>query len=374
MDLTKTSGLPPLDPSPVHTQITILSNEGEYVAYIVADEGAFRIPIRLKPYDVKNLNLLLQEVVQRVASSFGRENIYDAALSELARVGNYAFRSIFSDPAAQQVIRDALQEGTVVQIVSRDFFVPWELLYDGPLDERASAANYWGMKYIISRRIIQEKRPGAHLPCNMDSRRPKVGLIAYDRLPFVEKLELPALKTLHQKKRIQLVPLRSLSMSLRHAELAELGRFLSQEIHVLHFACHAYEQDPIEKSYLFITNDFSVSLIDFVVGGYALQYSPFVILNACLTSVINPLYTSSWAEKLWEHGARGVLATDFRVPDDFAATFSNTLYLHLLTGMTIGETLLSLRRSFWNELRNPLGLAYALYSSPSIKIVKTRRK
>jgi len=368
-----TAPLPPLDVSIVHVQITIFSRDSGYVAYIINEEGAFPISINLKMHDIQNLNRLLQEAIQQVANGFGRGDVYEAALDTLMRAGNYAFQSIFSDPSSQRIIRDVLQEGTIVQIVSRDFFIPWELLYDGPLEGNASIRNYWGMKYIISRLIIQDKRQGAYMPPTIDTKCPKIGLITSDRLPFVEKQEFPALKALHRKKRIQLVSLRPLSTTQRNIELAEFGRFLGQEIHVLHFACHAYEQDPIEKSYLFITKDFSVSIIDFVVGGYALQYSPFVILNACLTGVINPLYTSSWAEKLWELGARGVLATDFRVPDWFGAAFSNELYQHLLTGMSVGETLLTIRRNLWNEQRNPLGLAYALYSSPSIKISRTRK-
>ena len=115
-------------------------------------------------------------------------------------------------------------------------------------------------------------------------------------------------------------------------------------------------------------------MIDFVVGQYELKHNPFVVLNACLTSVINPLYTSSWAEKFWEQGARGVLATDFQVPDWFAASFSEILYQHLLSGLPIGESLLTIRRHLWMENRNLLGLAYALYSSPSIKIARSKKK
>ena len=365
--------LPPFNLSTVHTQITILSSGSEYVAYVITDDKAFPIPIRLKPHDVKSLNVLLQDAVQEVARCFGRESSYGMALDNLARTGNYAFRAIFSDPSYQRIIRAVLSEGAVVQIVSKDFFIPWELLYDGPLDQRADIRYYWGMSYIISRLIIQDKREGAFKPHTIEVKRPKVGLITCDRLPFVEEQELPALEAFHKKRRIHLLALRPLSITQRNAELAEFGRFLSQEIHILHFACHAYEQNPIEKSYLFVKQSFPISIIDFVTSACALEYSPFVILNACLTGVINPLYTSSWAEKLWEYGARGVLATDFRVPDKFAADFSKAFYHYVLSGMSVGEALLTIRRDFWNEQRNPLGLAYALYSSPSIKIVSRRR-
>jgi hypothetical protein len=85
---------------------------------------------------------------------------------------------------------------------------------------------------------------------------------------------------------------------------------------------------------------------------------------------MNPLYTSNWAALFWERGARGVLATEFRVPDWFAASFIEELYPRFLSGESIGESLLAVRQHFWNQKRNPLGLAYALYSSPSIRIEK----
>lgn len=372
--LIETTDLPPLDISPVHVQITILPSESEYIAYVVTDMHATSIPIHLKVHDVKGLNTLLQEAIQQVASSFGNPAAYDKALTELSHIGNYAFQRIFATTACQETIRNALKGGSIIQIVAKDFFIPWELLCDSPPDASASISYYWGMNHIISRTIIQDPRPGALVSPVMTSKRPKVGLIASDRLPFVEKQEIPALKHLHQKRRIALVPLRELSMAERISELAALGQFLGQEFHIVHLACHAYEQEPIERSYLFITKDFPITMIDFVVGSYILTYHPLVILNACLTSVVNPLYTSSWAEKFWEYGARGVLATDFRVPDWFAASFSQALYQELLSGVPIGEALLTLRRQFWNSERNPMGLAYALYASPSIQIARAKNK
>jgi CHAT domain len=370
MDLA--TRLPPPDPTTIHTQITILSEGSEYAAYVITDDKAFRIPIRLKPDDVASYNKLLQEAIQEVVDCFSNGIYYISALDKLAKKGNFVFKTIFAAPY-QHIIRTVLCEGAIVQIVSKDFFVPWEFLYDGPLDQRADIRYYWGMSYIISRFIIQDKREGAFKPHTIEVKRPKVGLITCDQLPFVEEQELPALKAFHTKRRIHLLSLRSLSITQHNAELTEFGRFLRQEIHVLHFACHAYEQNPIEKSYLFVKQNFPISIIDFVTSSCALDYSPFVILNACLTGVINPLHTSSWAEKLWGAGARGVLATDFRVPDKFAAEFSKAFYDYILSGMNVGEALLNVRRDFWNEQRNPLALAYGLYSSPSIKIISRKR-
>jgi len=275
------SDLPPLDSASVHVQITILPSDAEYIAYVITDRGAFHIPIRLKPHDVKELNRGLQGALQQVANSPGRENAYDAALAqlarmgnyafhrifpdsssqvasspgrenaydaapaELARMGNYAFHRIFSDPSSQKNIRNALRAGTIVQIVSQDFFIPWELLYDDPLDARKDLPHYWGMKYIISQTTIQNAR--------------------------------------------------------REAQV------------------------------------------------------------------------SLTAEKFWERGARGVLATNFQVPDWFDSSFSKILYRHLRSGKPIGQALLTIRRQLWRKKHNLLGLGYTLDSSPSITISRPKK-
>jgi hypothetical protein len=372
MTLTQTAELPPLDSLHVDTHITIHNQGDEYWAVVLAHNDVEEIPIHLTKHDVQNLNRDLQGAIQRVASDFGKDEAYERSLLELARIGYYAFQRVFSDKEAREIIHDALQDGTVVQIVSKDFFVPWELLYDGPITTPIHASNFWGMRYMLSRLIIQGKRRGAFASSVIESSPPSIGLIAYDKLPFVAQQEIPTLKKLHKGKQIQLTSLRGLVINNRDAELIYLNRFFNKKLQVLHFACHAYEKDPIEQSFLKISNEFSLSMIDLVVGNFELKHHPFIILNACLTGQINPLYTSSWARHLWERGARGVLATDFLVPDWFGAAFSDALYIHLLEGEPIGQALLLIRRQLWdeNEQRNPLGLAYALYAPPSIKIVK----
>jgi len=301
---------------------------------------------------------------------------YEQALMDLVHVGKFVFETVFPDSATRQAIRNALYDGAVVEIASNDFSLPWEFLYDGTPSDKDAPLNHWGMKYIISRFIIQNNCQGAFAMRDMEVPRPVVGFIYYNELRSVVEQEHPDLKELHRKKHIKLIVLQALSMTQRNAGLEELRRFLSQEMHILHFACHAYEQSPIERSFLHITQDFRISMIDFVVCQYVLHHHPFVILNACLTSVIDPRYTSSWATYLWKHGAKGVLATDFHVPDRFAAAFSRKLYQHLLQNEPIGPALLAIRQEFWHESnqRNLLALAYALYSPPSIRLRNSRNR
>src|SRR5438105_1057532 len=92
--------LPPLDISPVHVHITIFKENNVYKAYVIpfAENGIPKpITIDLTPGDVKNLNVLLKNAIQQVATNYGQGKAYEVALAELARQGNYAFTRIFQD-------------------------------------------------------------------------------------------------------------------------------------------------------------------------------------------------------------------------------------------------------------------------------------
>lgn len=367
--------LPPLDISPVKLQITIYKSGDEYTAFVLKEGSSIEFTIPLKPDDVKDLNIKLRREIQKVASSIGNDQALKGKLTDLARMGKDAFQKIIQDESVKETLDKGLQPGIIVQIMSKDFFVPWELLYDGPLGADIDISYFWGIKYIISRVMPQRnKRKRALAPRVLASKRPRIGLIAYEKLPYVAQFEIPRFREFHDAEKIQLDPLRNLSMRQRDLELVELKRFLAQELHVIHFACHAYEENPIDLSYLLVSEDFALSMIDCSTSEFDLVHNPFIFLNACLTGQVDPRYTSSWAGKFWELGASGVLGADFSVPDWFASAFSDVLYQYLLYGLSIGEALIKARRQFWAEQNNPLGLAYALYASPSIKLVDTTAK
>jgi hypothetical protein len=373
MLLEQRSPLSFMDNFPVHVQLRILSKGGEYEADISAEWGMFhRFRIGLRPHDVDELNLELQQAIEQLVGSFEEQDTYKEALSRLAYKGNFAFKRIFAEGIPRETVRKALKKDATIQIPSEDFFIPWELLYDGPLGTQVNISCFWGMQYIVSRALIQEARPGDLSSPIIQSPCPRIGFIAYSELKHVVEKEIPALKALHEQKRISLLLLRPLKIDQRYEELEYLGRFLrEEELQIVHLACHARERRSKSQSYLLVSDNFDISIEDFGVQEFVIKHNPFIILNACLTGTISPLYTSNWAALFWGRGARGVLATELHVPDWFAATFVEELYKHFLSGKPIGEALLATRRYFWEQQQNPLGLAYALYSSPSIRIVNS---
>jgi len=372
MSLEQVCKLPLVDKFLVNVQIRIQSQGREYQCYIQADDyDWFSFPIHLTQHDVDSLNTELQCVIEQVSGKFEIDSTNSAeryeALLRLAQKGNYAFKKIFARGTPREIIQTVLKVGAIIQVTSEEFFLPWELLYDSLPNVQVDASHFWGMQYIVSRTLIRDPRPGDFLPPTIPS-RPRVGLVAYNGLEHVAEEEIPALQKLEQREQIYLSCLRSMDSSRRDKELEDFGSFLREELQIVHLACHAYEKEPRSESYLLVSDEFSVSMEDFEVQEFEIEHKPLVLLNACRTGTNSPLHTSNWAVLFWKCGARGVLAPEFHVPDWFAASFIEKLYDQLLARKPIGEALLATRRYFWEQESNPLGLGYALYSRPSIRI------
>ena len=149
---------------------------------------------------------------------------------------------------------------------------------------------------------------------------------------------------------------------------------------LIHFACHC-EPDKLSEllSQLKIHiagEEISLSVALMSVGGEARSDQPgsLVFLNACGTgeqgqNAEPPGFPENWISK---RGALGVVATLCTVPDLFAHAFARKFYKTLFESVAnakapmreryLAEALLETRRFFMTECRNPLGLAYVLYS------------
>ena len=339
-----------------------------------------RIHIDLTQKDMQRLNRKLQGSIEQVSWNFESEPKNSPDLSALAHAGLFAFNVIFAKGGPREIIQKAIKivretsthKNVTIEISSDDFFLPWELLYDGPLDEgQVDASCFWGMQHAISRTLILNNCPGGMVSPVIRSSRPKVGLIVCEELQHVKEIEIPLLEELANQGRIELSQLDPLDPDLHNTGLQSFGRFLDNDLQIAHLACHAFEDKKAREPYLIVSNGFHITMEDYRVCEFETTSNPLVILNACLTGANNPLCTSNWASLFWKQGARGVLATEFRVPDRFAAIFVEKLYAQFLSAMPIGEALLSTRRHFWKRERNPLGLAYALYSPLDIRIVSS---
>lgn len=365
--------------SPIDIQIRIRPNANVYESEVFAEGRWYKYPINISPSDLTNIGKRLQNAAEKATEDESNLNPGEDLVQlvrELAEVGHYAFKRIFIDNEAWSLVDSITKyrNSTIpisIQITSENFFLPWELLYPENLDKEISCKNFFGAKYIISRAIVQNERPGAFVPNSikvLDSLQ--LGLLSNTSLPSVLNEEIPFFENLESTGRIMLSKLRVLdNSSVRTVELNEFKAFWLNQFHVAHFACHVIydEQDP-DLSNFELSDDFSISFQDMITYDVRVNGNPLVILNACHTGNLNPLYTSHFASYFLKQGARGVVATECAIPDELASSFMEVLYKYLLGGETLGRALLKTRQDFLKK-NDPSSLLYSMYAPPSIKII-----
>ncbi len=373
--------LPPIafQDYPVDIHVRIYGGRSRYEADIFAVGQAQRVPIQMSPQDMVILNKQLQKAVSEIASVNVEAWVPTRAELEeqirpLAEVGRYAFKQVFGHHDALATIRELLALSTriSIQVTSEDFFLPWDLLYPVSLEEPLSYEHFWGMNYIISRVIVQPARPGAFVsPLIPVAVRPRLGLLTYGGLPYVVEKEIPFFEKLDGDGKIALFKLRALDPHKKREEFREFKSFWKEALNLAHFACHAFYEDKAPNlSRILLSNEFPISLQDLEAYGISIDGHPLIIMNACETGNLNPMYTSYFAGAFLKYGARGVVATECAVPDTFAADFAEHLYSYLLAGKPLGESLLATRRYFLGEFNNPSGLLYSMYAPPSIRLAQ----
>lgn len=76
---------------------------------------------------------------------------------------------------------------------------------------------------------------------------------------------------------------------------------------MVHFACHAsYDHNFPKESHIELSDAFRITLSDITtIRNFAIKDHPLIIMNACETGHLNPLFTMSFAKTFIEYGARG---------------------------------------------------------------------
>jgi hypothetical protein len=365
--------LPPLEYQdyPLDINLRIVSEGKQYRAEIGAVGRRQRVPIEISPHELAALSKEFREKMDFIVNESGEGEECTVANSQdslrsLAEIGYYTFKMIFGHHNAQELLN--IGQIVSLQVSSEDFFLPWEWVYPISPDESLSYEHFWGMNCIISR-IIDAPYVS---PIISIAHRPKLGLLTYGNLPSVMEKATPYFNRLADDGEIALSCLRALNPEEKQEEFSEFRGFWEQAPDLAHFACHAfYEDESPSLSYILLSDEFPITLRDLKTYEISMKNShPLVILNACETGNLNPLYTSHFAAAFLEYGARGVVATECAVSDDFAADFAQQLYKHLLAGEPLGQSLLATRRYFLEEHNNPSGLLYSMYAPPSIRLVQ----
>jgi hypothetical protein len=291
---------------------------------------------------------------------------YLAAIDALARRGNDAFKRLFPAPEDREYIESSLSraEGGILEVATDACFLPWELLYGPYASHNEKIENFWGLRYVVTRiltNVRQRPSPVASVPA-----RPRVAVFANPELPFAIEREMAYFRNLDRECAIQLTAwldtVEAGSAATAQDRRSAFFQFCrDHESDVAHFACHAVAEEYSRDSYIELSSDLRVRLEDMSVDDYRLAGDPFVLINACGTSIRDPSKTSDFVRGFLLSAGRGVVATECDVPDLFASVFIQDVYARILKGESVARSLLTARQHFLTTRRNPLGLIYSAY-------------
>lgn len=354
-----------------------LSGKGNsYAGEMQSAEGRQSIHIKLSPDSLATLGRDLRLEMGRLSQVLGASGAktrlaHDEYLPHMARLGNYAFKQIFANTGLLDIIsklRPPSQNGSI-QIASDLFFFPWELIYPVELNDALSYQYFWGMNHIISHLIIQEPRPdlmeGATAPHN----RPKVGLLADERIDHVAKEEISFFSAMQGLGRIDLHVFAPTPSQDRRSSVHQVRAFLADNFDIIHFACNvSYNKSTPDDSTIDLGHDWQLKLSDIEFYDFAINGNPLIVMNTCESGNLDALKVSGFAPTFLKRGARGVVATESTIPVTTAGTFTELLYERLLAGDPLGQSLLAVRRALWENDQNPAGLLYSMYAPPSLLV------
>jgi CHAT domain-containing protein len=192
-------------------------------------------------------------------------------------------------------------------------------------------------------------------------------------LPYVKE-EIDYLEQLHQHNRIELDTLKRLEPSLQEDEMEAVEEFFRKKKDIAHFACHLRLNQSSDSSSLVVSNQFELSPHLLTEYGVSIAGNPLFVLNACDSGIYNPLQMSGFISFILNYAdSIGVVATECKVPSQFATAFAKQFYdRFLIQNMSIGQALVKTRQAFMEpKYYNPLGLLYSLYQvDPDFHLTK----
>ena len=148
-----------------------------------------------------------------------------------------------------------------------------------------------------------------------------------------------------------------------------------------HYACHCDTTDDDPKKHCIMLkgneyNDFTITLDELYESLAAAMGNnpgpparPFVFLNACGSAAVVPSGSLSFPGFFTRNSFVGFIGTETPIPDQWAASFSETFYKLLLDGETVGEAAYRAKWLLLQREENPSGIFYVLYGDPFMQFV-----
>ncbi|MCA1579898.1 MAG: CHAT domain-containing protein [Acidobacteria bacterium] len=303
--------------------------------------------------------------------------VADAALRVAAKAGFRLFQRVFFGPAADAQsrllgsrLREMSQrEKLKIQILSERFPLPWGILYMAdPFDpDHIDPEMFLGFKHVIEHIPLQ---PAMQVLANRIDGRPLLSVSLNVNADIDAQMGIPVIaeQLAYWKETSKRVGTK-LVVRKTDDEVKRALADTSSSDQLVYFYCHAVSKSLAEgggpdASALVLTGDGRLTLGDlalFAPIGSSLAGAPLVFINACESAEMSPLFYDGFVPYFMGKGARGVIGTECQTPAIFAAEWARRFFDAFLTGKTVGEVFLELRREFYEKHNNLLGLLYALY-------------
>ena len=257
---------------------------------------------------------------------------------------------------------DSAETLSILQIVSDDIFLPWQLVYMNDGSEEPNPDLFWGMRLQVEQTLAT----GLDLRLNPAKQ-------AVEPITAYVNSGLPQ-ATLQMHRQV-LTTFRN-----KESELLEDLKKLDNRSAALYFYCHAeYDSKDSQQSWIELTDRRArvtlgtlrdTTRVDPVSQAQIeFKSAPLVFLNACHSGEMDSaLYQSFVGFMLRDKKAGGVVGTETQMPAYFATAVAVEFWRRAQTGTAIGQILLELRRHYWKQCNNPLAFLYSLYANADFSI------
>jgi hypothetical protein len=288
------------------------------------------------------------------------------------------YQRIFFGPAADEQcknlgikLRDLAQkEKLKIQIFSQDFVFPWAILYlaDRFDPDHIDPELFLGFKHIIEHIPLQQSMQVTDN--RIDSQTGlKIGLNVNTDIDQALGYPLVGGQVGYwEAVKKDNTTLAVVTRTTRQQVTGALSDPTNQD-QVLYFYCHgaageAGKKGGIDASVLWFSGNGRLTKEDLEVYAptmEALPGKPLVFINACESAKLSPLIYDGFVPYFMAKGARGVIGAECEIPALFAVEWARRFFDRFLRGDALGQIFLDLRREFYFENNNLLGLLYALY-------------
>lgn len=415
-----------VQPRTMHVDITKLEDHFLFNFAFFNDidqKLVFTAPARISATDLEDNLVSIRNIWYDIAMSEtftkqleGDANEFLKNIRKLAQAGRKLWIKLFKHERRSSMYKigewlekHPLKKNGIVQVSLPDnaanFIFPWSLIYDQPVPRKAyelpDIEGFWGVRYCIEQQlpnIIKDIDAPTPIQENL-----KVGFMLWNQFKNADK-------QISLMERMMIQSTGKLDISIPPIIDADscYDHLLDCDSHVLYFYTHGYTRhrqadigvgpnlklfvsryedlnlnSSLRENYRMLYEsikrgefDLDRSWIELTYGKLyldelydyveSLKSAPLVILNMCESAQVTPSLSDSFIHFFLDRGAKGVIGTECPMTVEFAHPFAERFLTEIFTNEQVGIVLLNVRRRFL-ALKNPLGLAYNLYGSATVR-------